>query len=195
MEDFAVIIAGLFQGLKSYIRWVIILVLMIVLIVGFWEYERLSGHFYLDRLEAKVTMLKDLQTISAQGFDDRPELYQAYMSAINELNDFEVLVPLIPPITISSPREASIIGKAISGASVWIVILIAGISMELPKARKSISRLVTIIIGVLLLIGLFSWIGTLIPTLFNPWVNYLGFPILQIYILWLISRKGKKPVT
>ena len=36
----------------------------------------------------------------------------------------------------------------------------------------------------------FGGIGILIPTILNPWVNYIGYPILQLVILIISVLKS-----
>lgn len=44
-------------------------------------------------------------------------------------------------------------------------------------------------VALLPIAALFAWIGTLIPTLYNPWVNYLLFPWVQFAVLFLLLHK------
>lgn len=64
-----------------------------------------------------------------------------------------------------------------------------GVPIEMKKDGKITGT--TIALGIILLIiaALFAWGGSKIPTVINPWVNNILFPILQFSILVFLSRK------
>ncbi|MDD3231088.1 MAG: hypothetical protein PHE09_18020, partial [Oscillospiraceae bacterium] len=37
--------------------------------------------------------------------------------------------------------------------------------------------------------GVLGWIGYIIPTIFNPWINYIGYPVLQLIALIALAVK------
>lgn len=39
--------------------------------------------------------------------------------------------------------------------------------------------------------GILGWIGSVIPTIANPWVNYIGYPVLQLIALIALTIKPK----
>jgi len=83
------------------------------------------------------------------------------------------------------------IGKAISGASIWLLLFVFGISSEIKKSRKITGLIISIAIFLILAAFLFAWIGALIPTIISPWVNYILFPIIQIVVLVFLTRKSQ----
>jgi len=72
-----------------------------------------------------------------------------------------------------------------------ILHLAYGVITETKKAGKVTGFIISIGIVITLIAWLFAWIGIKIPTLINPWVNYIGFPLIQIGIINMLSRKKK----
>jgi hypothetical protein len=132
LKDIASFFVSLFQDLKLPIRWVAFISLLMFIILGALGFEQLTGHFYLSKLERKVALLKSLQTIADAGIDNHPELKTVYEKAASELLSFEVRTPAsyIPSLQIGGPNT---LGKAISGAFIWIVVMIFGISSDVQK--------------------------------------------------------------
>ena len=77
--------------------------------------------------------------------------------------------------------------KAISGASFWLLFAIAALFGAFGDENK-----VAGVIGLSIIGAIFGYIGALIPTIYNPWVNYLGFPALQIGVILFLSSRSKK---
>ena len=192
MKDIASFFVNLFQGLKLPVRWIAIITMLIFIFAGVLGYEQLTGHFYLTKLERKITLLKELQSIANADINKHPELESIYEHATSELANFEIrpASSYIPSIKIGNPIS---LGKAISGALFWIILLVYGIVSEIQKNGKITGMVIGLGIFLLLVALLFAWIGTLIPTIFNPWVNYLLFPLIQLGLLVFLTRK-KKPV-
>ena len=72
MDKIAEFIASLFLGVKVSSKVGILIIILALLIFGFLQYERLSGHFYLTRLESKVSVLKDLPINFFSRFRESP---------------------------------------------------------------------------------------------------------------------------
>lgn len=55
--------------------------------------------------------------------------------------------------------------------------------------------LLQMILAFLLLVlfgGILGGVGYIIPTLFNPWINYIGYPVLQLIALIALAIKPKQ---
>lgn len=191
MKDIASFFVGLFQELKLPVRWLALAFLLAVILAGVFGYEQLTGQFYLAKLERKITLLEELQTIADAGIYDHPELKSIYERASSELANFQVhpISSYVPSIKIGDPIN---IGKAISGALFWIIVLAIGVSSEYQKNGKLTGMIIGLGIFLLVIAMFFAWIGTLIPTLYNPWVNYILFPAVQLGIVFLFTPKRKK---
>jgi hypothetical protein len=192
MDKLAAFVVELLQGLKSSARWVAILLTIILIVSGFYFYERSTGQLYFSRLERKITLLKELYEIKKSGIQQDPELYAIYQDAVNDLSAFDVVQPTefhFQSVDWSKPET---IWKAVSSSLLWFLVLIFGISSEIKKARKITAFTFTLAIALLLIALFFAWVGTLIPTILNPWVNYIFIPLLQVAALVYLSTKGNK---
>ena len=114
-----------------------------------------------------------------------------YQSAVEELARCKVRNLAFPPPLSLSLGDPVALGKAISGASIWLLILIVGV-FSLVKARKLTGSAIATAIFLVVVALVFAWVGTIIPTIYNPWINYIGFPLIQFGLLYLLSRRAKK---
>ncbi len=194
MDKIAEMIATLFKELKPSFRWVAVFIFLGLAILGFWFFERSTGQLYFSRLERKITLLTELQKLKDSGIENNPELYNIYQDLVVELESFSVEQPAIVSIKPVDFSEPAAIGKAISGAFLWVLILVFGVSYEIRKAGKITGTTTAIAVFLLVVSLLFAWFGMIIPTIINPWVNFIGFPIVQIIILVILTRKSIKPV-
>ena len=191
MENLAAFITGLYKDLKLPIKWIAIILSICILVLAFLGYEKLSGHFYLNKLEKKVELLGDLKNLSDTDIEDDKQLYPIYKSIINELSSYDVTqqyFQYFPWINFGNPV---IVWKAISGASPWLLLIAFGIPMEVKKDGKLTGATVGLFIFLLLIGILFAWIGSIIPTIYRPWINYILFPFAQLGIIILLTRKKK----
>jgi hypothetical protein len=193
MKETASFFVGLFEGLKLPIRWVAIIFSIVLIIMGIWGYEKITGQFYLSKLEKKVQLLKELQAIADAGVQNNPELFPIYEKTVNEISKYDVRELSFSTFISINMGEPSVLGKAISGAIIWIIVLLIGVSTEIQKAGKITGMAIAVGFVVLIVAALFAWIGTLIPTIYNPWVNYITFPMTQLVVLILLSRRGRRP--
>jgi hypothetical protein len=193
MDKFAEFVVGLFQDLKLPYRWGAIGVVLMLVFLGVLGFERVTGQFYFSRLERKITLLNELKQLKDAGITQDPELNKIYQDTVNELESFSVKqsVSITPGgIDFSNPVT---IGKAIGGASFWLLVFVLGISADIRKNKKITWTTIGMGIFILLIALLFAWIGAIIPTIISPWVNYIGFPIFQISLLIYLSVKSAKP--
>jgi len=197
VKDIASFFVSLFQDLKLPVRWIALFSLLVIFFGGILSYEALTGHFYLTKLEKKITLLKELQTIADTGIEKHPDLKSIYARTSYELANFEVhsLSSYIPSVfSFIKIREPISIGKAVSGALIWILVMIFGVSSEFQKNGRVTGMTIAIGVALLLIAMFFGWLGTLIPTLINPWVNFILFPIVQLGLILLFTPKKKTAV-
>lgn len=197
MEKIAEFLVSLFRDLKLPYRWGAILGILTLILLGVFAFERLTGQFYFSRLEKKITLLTELKELQDSGIAQDPELNKIYQDMVKDLESFSVkqslsLASETEPIDINNPIT---IGKAISGSFIWILILIFGIPIDIRKNKRVTGMTIFIGIFILSIALLFAWLGAIIPTIINPWVNYIGFPLLQISALVYFSVKTTKPTT
>ena len=191
MNDLISVLAGFFKDLKLRSKWFVIVFILVAIVFGVMEYEHLTGHFYLHKLEQKILLLKELQHLAETGIEANERLSPIYLTTVEELNSFMVskhFFPSPPKITIG----ATSIGKAISGSLLWVIVLISVVVSEIQKDKKITGNTIGIAFLILPFVTFFAWLGMKIPTIWDPWVNYLGFPAIQIAVILLIGKYGTK---
>ena len=190
MNEIAGIVSSLLRDLQLPYRWLVAIISLFLVIILVLVYENLTGTFYLGKIEKEIGLLTELQELSTKGIDKNKELSPTYTRLSNELANYgsnsnniawQITVPSDPYVTF---------WKAISGASLWIIVLISAISVELRKSNRSIKSFLTTLIGIAVIGLFFAWLGIVIPTIINPWINYFGFPIIQIAVIVLLMRKS-----
>jgi len=193
MDELIAFLVKFYDGLKVPAKWLIAIAVMGMAFIAVVGFEHFTGHFFFTRLETKIRLLIELHQLAKAGIENDPNLAPIYFATVTELNSIDTSSQLSPSFTKFNLGNPVNIWKAVSGAFLWILAGIIGLSGEIKKAGGKITGN-TIGLGVLifLIVIFFAWIGTIIPTIYFPWINYLGFPTLQILILWLISRKSTK---
>jgi len=81
--------------------------------------------------------------------------------------------------------------KFYSGVIFWLFVLIA----FLFQKQKWYIKIGSFIMLIIIILGIGA-IGLLLPTIINPWVNYISYPILQIiFLISLLDLKLEKKKT
>jgi lysylphosphatidylglycerol synthetase-like protein (DUF2156 family) len=177
-----------FDGLKGLQKWFALLLLIVIIMIGVQEYEKLTRQFELSKIERKTTLLKELQSISDAGIDNHPELQKIYQEIVSELASLDSSKSVFPNFITLSFHDSVVLGKAISGASFLIIVLVGGLLQDIKRKTLGVMTFIAVTLFLFSAIIL-AWIGTLIPTLYNPWVNYVGFPLLQVGIIFFLAYR------
>jgi hypothetical protein len=110
--------------------------------------------------------------------------YSVYQETIEELSSRKVSSLTLPSVVFASSVT---FWKAVSGASIWALFAILALFGVFGREKKAAG---TIILGIVAI--LFGYLGTIIPTIHNPLVNYFAFPVIQLAILLLLGSKMGK---
>jgi hypothetical protein len=188
MKDIATFVVTLFKDLNARARWIAIFVSLLTLVAALAGYEYLTRDIFYDRLERRVALLGELQQIADQGIATHPELYPIYQAVVRELSERRLDTVLSPPLSGADPVT---VWKAVSGGVVWLLILAIGLGEEIGRTKSITGETAAVGVMLVLVALLYAVVGAAIPTLYNPWVNYIGFPLLQLAVLYLLSRGSK----
>jgi len=175
---------SLFEGLDLRRRWSLIVGTVIVAVLVTVVFEYCTAWNYYRSLENKVSFLKELHALAKDDIAASPELFRIYRETAGEVGARRVRPLTLPTFTPSVTSR-----KFVSGSLFWLVMMFAALRGTFGQ-ETSIKVIGVVFMGVVAL--LFGCLGTLIPTICNPLVNYLGFPIVQIRTLWLLGRGTKK---
>ena len=189
MRETAGFITGLFSGLDLRLQRVAGALIVFLALLAFWAYQSYSGAIFYQTLERRLALIERLLQLEDGGIGPQSGLWPAYVSVLENLSrreDFRI------PLPLSASVDSTSLGKAISGASLWVLLLVVGVTSQLGRDKKLTGTIVGVALLLALIAYLFGWLATLIPTLGNPWVNYIGFPILQFSLLSLLARTRRK---
>ncbi|RHX83555.1 hypothetical protein [Leptospira stimsonii] len=169
--------------LRHFAYTVIFLFLMCV--AGLFIFESVSGYFYFNRVENRVNNIKVLSSIDSNRINSDPELNKLYQQTITELQTYQIRsissIPFEIQSSIFSDQDLwSNILKFITGASLWIIILMIALFSEDQENRIAMVTFIAFI-G-----ALFGYIGIQITSI-SPWVNYIGYPFGQLLVILLIA--------
>jgi hypothetical protein len=190
MNEIAGLVKIFFEELKGLQKWLAFLIVFGLFMISIQEYENLTGHFELGRAERKIALLKELQSMSDANIQSHPELKPIYQKIVSDLTSFESPKSILPSLVFVNLHDSVVFGKAISGAFLIFVMSLLGFPGAI-KAKIEIPWLILISVLLLSTSIIFGWIGTLIPTIYNPWVNYIGFPLLQFGAIYFLASRMK----
>jgi hypothetical protein len=184
MKDLIGIINALLEGLDIRGRWLAVVSTVALILMLLFGFEVVTGWNYYRNLEKKIELLDRLNSLHSEGVTSNPELEPIYAQAVADLSSRNTAPPRLPAIAL---RTSIAFWKAISGASFWILFALLGMFGTFGKERRALAAIALLIIAIP-----FGYIGSILPTIGNPWVNYIGFPLLQMAILLIISGRARK---
>ena len=171
---------------RRLLFWVFII---FAFITGLVIFENLTGYAYFSRMERKVSILKSLNELSQDDIASKPELNTIYQDTISELKAYKIeplsFFGILSNLGSNIPHIPSEFGKFISGGFLGFMVAIAG----LVDRNKGGEKWSSTFWGGLVFGIIMGLIGAIIPTVYNLWVNYIGFPILQIVLVLFFSSR------
>ena len=145
-----------------------------------------ANFFYYDRIEKRIDILQKITEIDTEKLSENAVLKNEYNKIISEIEKQE-------EFSISNALNTDYNnykwGKFISGGIlVWFVAIWA-LFMKTVKGlgMKAITFLILAVFGIVL-----GFIATSIPTIIDPWVNYIGIPLVEIFIVGAFALKQKQ---
>jgi len=150
--------------------------------------------FYPNRIKNRLEILDMATKLDLEKIEKNIKLkneYNSILTEINKSNDNYINNFL----KIKDKENA--IWKFISGALIWIVLAVVILfNNDRNNLQTKKQKFLNNIGGFLILLFIGSFIGlifSVIPTIGNPWINYISAPILTIVILALLFyTTGKK---
>ena len=162
------------------------LVILIIITAIVFPYIDANFFFY-NRIEKRVDILQSLSEIDTGKVAQFPALQQEYDAILSEMEKQRELSILG---TISPEQNVNNISlfKFLSGAALaWIIaFFVPFMNTFEDKKSKVLAFLLLMVFG-----GILGGVGFIIPTIFNPWINYFGYPILQLIVLIALAIKSK----
>ncbi len=166
---------------RKFISAIIIVFLIVMVLFPYID----ANYFYYNRVEQRISILKQMAELDIESFDSKPILLQEYNSILEEINN-QKDVSLGNIIGQNNTKEVAR-GKFISGAILsWLL----GIFCLFVKMNKTSEKIIGFF-GLLLIGSIAGVISVCIPTIKNPIFNYIFIPIIQLVlvVLWSTSKK------
>ncbi len=173
------------NNLKNPKLYALLLALTIVFFLLFPYLD--ANIFYYKRINDRVEVLEKVSALDSDLIAENSTLKTEYERILVEIsNQPESMVSSI--LTKENSISATI-AKFISGGFLFWVIAFCCFGLKGFKnfGYKLLGFVMFLIIGVL-----FGFIAKAIPTIFNPWVNCIGFPIILIIFAALLLTSNKK---
>lgn len=157
-----------------------------------------SNFFYFSRMEKRIDILKEVMELDQEKIKGNEIYREEYHSILNEIEQQRerTVNSIINKVlntangVIYNEQSKEIYWLKFFSSTIWLLIL--DIFIPFMKTFKKRSDKIMAFIVVSLFTILLGWIGTLIPTIIAPKVNYFGWPLLQlIFIIFIAIRSNK----
>lgn len=169
----------------------IIVIILFVFILIFFPFID-TNFFYANRIKNRINILQEITELDMNKINENEKLLNEYENILDEINESDN--NYINEILNNNKNDHSL-GKFISGGLLWWILAILMLffynifNKENTSGKNWVTRIggfvICAIIGVL--IGL---ICSIIPTIFNIWINYLSIPIIVLILMILLLYKS-----
>lgn len=179
------IVSWIHKNLKNPKLYAMLVILIIITAIIF---PYIDANFFLyNRIEKRVDILQslsDIDTGKVAQFPALQEEYDAILSEMEKQRELSILGTISPEQNVNNIS----LFKFLSGAALaWIIALfVPFMNTFKDKKSKVLAFLLIMVFG-----GILGGVGFIIPTIFNPWINYVGYPILQLIVLIALAIKSK----
>lgn len=191
MKDFVNVF---FNKISDIPKKVIIVSIIVILLFTLMIFPYIDTNlFYPNRIKNRLEILDMVTKLDIEKIECNSKLKSEYdniLTEINKSNDNYI------NNFFKAKDKGSTIGKLISGASIWwILAIIVLFHNDKNSIQTKKQNRINKIGGFFMLVLIGAFIGlifSIIPTIGNPWVNYLASPVLTIVILILLFYTSTK---
>ena len=177
--------AKLWDNLRNPKLYVFIIAVFIVALVLLPYID--ANVFYYKRVNNRIDILKKLEAIDAEELKNDEVLLREYNSILSEVE--KQSDGSLGSVFRKETDKSVILFKFLTGGSLCWLIAIFCLFIKGFKnfGNRILGFLVFTIHG-----GITGLLAKAIPTISNPVVNYIGFPVLLIAIIALLATSGNK---
>ena len=172
------------NNFKNPKLYVFLLVVLLTVLVLFPYID--ANFFYYNRVNDRIDILTKVSEINVEQIQENEILYKEYNSILSEIE--KQSSGSIGSVFIKeADNTVSLIKFITGGVLVWLIALLC----LFIKGFKNWGHR---ILGFVFFAGLgcvFGLAAKAIPTIANPMVNYIGFPVLLIIVIALLATGGK----
>lgn len=151
-----------------------------------------TNFFYANRIKSRIDILQKITELDMDKINQDKNLTKEYESIVKEINESDS--NYINKV-LNNNKNDHTIGKFISGGILWwllgIIVLFFynAFNKEDNKKGKNWGTRIAGFILCAIIGGLIGLICSIIPTIFNIWVNYIIIPILVLVLIILLLYK------
>lgn len=152
-----------------------------------------TNFFYANRIKSRIDILQKITELDMDKINQDKNLAKEYESIVKEINESDS--NYINKV-LNNNKNDHTIGKFISGGILWwllgiIVLFFYNVfNKEDNKKGKNWGTRIAGFILCAIIGGLIGLICSIIPTIFNIWVNYIIIPILVLVLMILLLYKS-----
>lgn len=166
-----------------------IIVLLVVILILFPFID--TNFFYSNRIKNRIDILQKITELDMDKISQDENLLKEYESIVKEINESDN--NYINKV-LNNNKNDHTIGKFISGGLLWwilgiIMLFFYNIFNKDDKNGKNWGTRIAGFILCVIIGGLIGLICSIIPTIFNIWVNYIIIPILVLILMILLLYK------
>lgn len=157
-----------------------------------------SNFFYFSRIEKRISILErvmELDKVKINSNQVYKDEYQSILQEIEQQSERSVnsvmnkTTMYINSIVTAGKRQGNSWIKFFTGAIWFLIVTICIPFMDTFKKRSDKILAFILLLIMSIIVGCFF---SIIPIIFAPMVNYIGFPILQIILVIIIVSKSNK---
>ena len=156
--------------------------IFIIAITGALVFEHYTGNFYFNRLNKKIDVLIKIDNQSKSDSLIQKQVGKEYISLIQEVSKVKTSKKFRIGETLNITKEERQTLFKFLSALLTPLIIVIGSWKDDPKEERSDLITGFAIIG---LVG--GFLAVLIPIIYHPWINYLGFPVIEFFVLMIIG--------
>ena len=151
-----------------------------------------TNFFYANRIKSRIDILQKITELDMDKINQDKNLTKEYESIVKEINESDS--NYINKV-LNNNKNDHTIGSFISGGILWwllgIIVLFFynAFNKEDNKKGKNWGTRIAGFILCAIIGGLIGLICSIIPTIFNIWVNYIIIPILVLVLMILLLYK------
>lgn len=151
-----------------------------------------TNFFYANRIKSRIDILQKITELDMDKINQDKNLTKEYESIVKEINESDS--NYINKV-LNNNKNDHTIGKFISGGILWwllgIIVLFFynAFNKEDNKKGKNWGTRIAGFILCAIIGGLIGLICSIIPTIFNIWVNYIIIPIWVLVLMILLLYK------
>ena len=180
------IVSWIQKNLKNPKLYAIFAAVIVVIALVFPYVD--ANFFFYNRIGKRVDILQSLSEIDMEKVSQSPALQEEYDAIISEIKKQREL-SISSAFSIEQTTSNIPLFKFLSGGALaWIITLcVPFMNTFKDKKTKVLAFFLLALFG-----GILGGVAYIIPTIFNPWINYIGYPVLQMIILIALAINPKQ---